>query len=133
MVKLLCQDCGKVIEGKRADVDESECDCGGSYAVVGSDDDTYEANECDKCKKDVSNDETFSCDECGDDNICKDCICSKFENVNICRKCLEKESPSKTEVKVEYKDKIVERIVYVDKEGVPIDAKFNPINKSRFD
>lgn len=132
MVKLRCQDCGDIIDGKLSDIDELECDCGGSYAKLGSEDDEYEPKICPVCKKEMKDDDTFSCDECYEE-ICEECIID-FENAGqICRKCIDEAYPSRNETKIEYKEKIIEKPIYVDKEGVPIDNKFNPNNKSRFD
>ena len=136
MVTLRCQDCGRTTEGKKSDVDETSCtECDGSFAVKGSEDDSYETTKCDKCGKEIPGDvDTFSCDECEDDTICQDCII-EFSNTNLCKKCIDKEYPRRLETKVEYKDKIVEKEVkvFVDKEGTPIDISFNPQKKSKFD
>ena len=132
MVKIRRQDCGKVIEGKKSDVDNNSCDCNGALAVLGSEDDSYEPNECDNCKKDIGDGDSHGCDECECDHICDDCM-TDFENVSLCKKCLYKKHPQET--KIEYQEKIVEKPVkvYVDKEGIPLDSSFNPLNKSKFD
>lgn len=137
MVKLRCQDCGEIIDGKKNDVDELECGCGGSYAVLNSDDDEYEPNTCPICKKELKGDvDTWECEECNEDGICEDCII-EFENAGnyYCKSCVEEAYPVKSETKIEYKDRIVEKPVkiYVDKEGVPIDTSFNPNSKTKFD
>lgn len=137
MVKLRCQDCGKVIEGKKADVDDSECNCGGSYAIMGSEDDEYEPQQCPICKKELEGDaDTWQCEECDEEGICEDCII-EFENANnyFCKPCVNKAYPRPQETKIEYQEKIVEKPVkvYVDKEGNPLDVSFNPYKKSKFD
>jgi formylmethanofuran dehydrogenase subunit E len=123
MVKLRCQDCGEIIDGSYSDIDDSECDCGGDYEKLNSPDDTYE--ESDK------EDESISCNECGEDAEEGDYIHFEEADVNICRRCIDKKYPQET--KIEYKEKIVEKLVYVDKEGVPIGTQFDLKNKTRFD
>lgn len=135
MVKLRCQDCGETIEGKKSDVDDSSCDCGGSYAIMGSEDDEYEPNTCPNCKKEIKgDDETFSCDECGED-VCEDCYIEDLESVSVCKKCIDEAYPRPQETKIEYQEKIVEKPVkvYVNKDGTPLDTSFNPNNKIKFD
>lgn len=136
MVKLRCQDCGNIIEGKKSDVDNSECekdDCGGSFAILNSDDDEYEPTECDHCKKECVAGE-YECDEC-DEVVCRECIIMELENVTICKKCVDKAYPRKIENKVEYKDRIIEKEVkvFVDKDGTPINSGQDVFGKTEFD
>lgn len=136
MVQLRCQDCGKVIDKSKKYAEENDCDCGGSWAVLNSEDDCYEPFECAHCKRDirsVGEGEEYTCDECGDE-VCDDCMVG-FENAQICKQCIDKAYPRKIETKIEYKERIVEKPVkvIVDKEGTPIDTTFNPNNTSRFD
>lgn len=88
MVKLRCQDCGRIVEGEESDIDEEKTckECEGYFAVLGTEDDVYE-------------------------------------------------EPSKIETEIEYPKKIIEKPikVYVDKDGVPLDSSFNPLDKSKFD
>jgi hypothetical protein len=136
MVKVRCQDCGNVEDVKKNDIDDTSCDCGGDLAILNSEDDSYEPTMCSHCKEeiDVDNDETYECDECGDDELCEGCV-HEFENagVTICNDCLK--GLIKVETKIEYQDKIVEKeiVKYVDKEGTPIDTTYNPNNKTKFD
>lgn len=137
MVKLRCQDCGEVIEGKKVDVDDSSCDCGGSYAILGSEGDEYEPIKCSICKKEIKGDaDTWDCEECSEEGICEDCII-EFESAGnfFCKSCVEEAYPRPKETKIEYQEKIVEKPVkvYVDKEGTPLDVSFKPMNKSKFD
>lgn len=143
MVKLRCQDCGGITEGKKSDVDDSQCECGGNVAVLNSDEDEYVATKCSICKKEITKDDDgdtdgWRCEECDKENICEDCIV-EFENAETyyCIDCVREACPSlfKTETKVEYQDRIVEKEVkvYVDKDGTPIDISFNPAKKSKFD
>jgi len=136
MVKLRCQDCGAVTNGKVSDVDEYNCgNCHGSLAVMNSEDDEWEPVVCSNCKKEIKEDEdTFTCNECDEENICEDCII-EFENSNTfyCKKCMDKVYPHTIETKIEYKERIVEKPVYIKEDGTPIDTSFNPNNKTRFD
>lgn len=135
MIKLRCQDCGRIQDGKKSDIENSECECGGSLAVMGSEDDEYEPVECPFCKREIKGEEdTFTCDECDEENICEKCII-QFESSgnNYCKECIDKAYPRKTENKVEYKEKVVEKVVYVDKEGTPLNTTFNPFDKTEFD
>lgn len=86
---------------------------------------------------------TYSCDECGNDNLCIDCMTS-FEDVDLCKKCCLKEalkidiskfSSEKIVEKIVEKpvEKIVEKIVYLDKEGTLVNQIHSFMNKSKFD
>lgn len=135
MVKVRCQDCGGIADVKKSEIDETSCDCGGDLAIQGSEDDTYEPEKCPICNEEVNpNDEgeSWTCDECDEENICKDCIV-EFENSGncFCKKCVDEVYPRET--KIEYKEKIVEKPVYLNKEGIPLDNSFNPNNKTKFD
>lgn len=135
-MKVRCQDCGLIAElklKKDETIDDYTCDdCSGDLAVFGSEDDQYEPIKCSVCKDEITEDETNTCDECDDDYVCSDCL-HEFNCGNICMNCLK--DIVKTETKIEYKDKIVEKEVkvYVDKEGIPINTSYNPNVKSRFD
>ncbi len=135
MVKVRCQECGEISDVKKNELDETSCDCGGDLAIQGSEDDTYEPEKCPICKKDIKSDEdTYTCDECSEEGLCEKCI-HEFENCGstICMDCLK--GLVKTETKIEYQEKIVEKPVkvFVNQDGVPIDTSFNPSNKSKFD
>ena len=147
MPKLRCQDCGRITEGKNSDVDESSCDgdgkdneCGGSFAILNSEDDEYEPQLCAGCKKeifDVDNN-SWTCDECDEEPFCKDCIVLFEEaNCSYCNSCTDKARGSNPKVETKIVEKIVERIVekpiYLTKEGIPIDTSFNPNQKTKFD
>lgn len=135
MVKLRCQDCGSVIDGTTKDIDESECECGGSYALLNSEDVSCEQNKCSHCTNNIGNYETYECEECGDSNICEECMVMELKNVNICKKCVDKAYHRKIETKIEYKEKIIEKPtkVFVDQNGASIHKSFNPTAKSKFD
>ena len=133
MVKLRCQNCGEVTEGKKSDLDDSECDCGGNYAIMGSEDDEYEPTICSICKKEQKNDaDLYTCLECNNVNVCEDCIV-KFDEAGCyyCKSCVDKAYPR--ESKVEYKEKIVEKPVFVDREGNRLDITYRLDNKTKFD
>jgi predicted nucleic acid-binding Zn ribbon protein len=135
MTKVRCQDCGEIMDVKVSDIDDTSCDCGGDLARLGSEDDTYEPTCCPICKKEIKpDDDSYSCDECNEEDLCEDCT-QEFENagVTLCNNCLK--DIVKTETKIEYQDRIVEKEVlkYVDKDGTPIDTSYNPNKKSRFD
>lgn len=109
---------------------------GGSYAVLNSEDDDYEVIECDHCHNEVKgNTDTYSCDECNDNTICEDCIIKDLDNVSVCKQCVDRAYPRKADYieKIVEKPIEVEKKVYVDKEGMPIDVSFNPFKKSKFD
>jgi len=135
-MELRCQDCGKVENLKKSDVDNSSCDCGGDFAIKDSEDDEYEPVTCPICKKEIQDAEnhTWECEECREENVCEDCII-EFEDAGCfyCKNCVDKAYPRSSETKIEYQEKIVEKPIYVDKDGTPIDTTFNPNNKSKFD
>ena len=144
MTKVRCQDCGKVQECKKSEIDDTSCDCGGDFAIQGSEDDTYEPTKCPICGDEVdTNDEEacFNCDECNNENLCADC-CIQFDNVGlVCLDCIkakareQKVKLGEVETKIEYQEKIIEKPVkvFINQDGVPIDTSFNPSNKSKFD
>lgn len=58
---------------------------------------------CSRCGQKFEVDtELSSCDECGEEDLCEDCM-MPFENVSVCRKCCQ----------AEIKEKIVEKIVEI--------------------
>lgn len=123
MVTLRCQDCGKTYEGKKTDIENKECDCGGSYEVKGSDEDSYEPNQCDQCKKDIANSDSYSCDECGDSNLCESCIITKLESVSVCKSCVDKAYPREGKTI----EKEVIKYVEVPKEKIVVMGFSEPI------
>lgn len=107
MITLRCQDCGKTCEGTKKDIDESSCECDGSYEVKDSEEDIY----------------SNPCDECGDDYTEPDDVI-QFENAGIiCKKCIDKVYAVK-EVIIE---KIVEKFVEVPKETIKVMGFSEPI------
>ena len=115
-----CNNCGR--ELKDDDVERGE-DCGkcsiGKFYKVGN----KEENEEDE--------EEFSCDECEEDVRGSEIV--EFNCANICKGCIDKFYPREKEVKIEYKEKIVEKPVLVDKEGNPRSYSINIENKTKFD
>ena len=107
MVLLRCQDCGESYEGTKKDIEETECDCGGSYEIKDSDEDTW----------------SISCDECSEDYYEPDEVI-QFENAGtICKKCIDKVYAVKEVVK----EKIVEKIIEVPKETIKVMGFSEPI------
>ena len=121
MVTLRCQDCGKTYDGKKSD--DAECDCGGSYAIKGSDDDSYEETFCANCKKDTQGD-TQECAECSEEELCNNCVVY-FENadITICKECIDKQYSVKEKVV----EKEVIKYVEVPKEVIKVMGFSEPI------
>ena len=91
--------------------------------------DCYEEHvgKCDKCgKKIAEDDDSYECDECGDDTICGDCMITDLENVSLCKSCADKAYPRE----VEYRERIIESPSVSTETKV---SKFNPLEKTRFD
>jgi hypothetical protein len=129
-VKIKCQGCGRTITSDNLDDACKECD--GKFAVLGSKDDAYsEDNEeeyeeefsCTSCGKGVKEGEYIELPD-GDD------IGSNFV---FCKKCVDRIYPRKIETKIEYKERVVEKPIYLNKDGVPLNTTFNPFDKSKFD
>ena len=73
------------------------------------------------------------CNECGQYICDEDSI--QFENSEylFCKPCVDKIYPRQTNTKIEYKEKIVEKPIYINKDGTPVNTSFVPDNKSKFD
>jgi methionyl-tRNA synthetase len=131
-VTLVCDDCNRKVtmsQEKFEEKDDWYCkECNGIMSEEDKDE------RCFNCKK--TSDDLNECAECGE-YVCEECIIQFDSADNICRKCIDKFYPRK----VEYQDKIVEKIVekpiiqYVDKEGIKINKEtfFDPNAKTRFD
>lgn len=130
MVKIRCQDCGRIVATDKIWDENTECsECDGSFAELNSDDDCYE--------EETPEEETYTCEECGEDFSDEETIQFKNSELIFCKKCMQKAMPSSIQTKIEYKDRIIEKpiekIVYLTQDGTPIDNTFNPNNKTRFD
>jgi YgiT-type zinc finger domain-containing protein len=130
VIKLRCQDCGRIVDGKIGDkFRDIECsECEGNMEILDSEDDTYNP----KNKK--VEEEDITCDECGEDFDKEEVI--EFEHVgDICKKCIDKAYPRQSKTQIEYKERIVEKpiIKYIKEDGTPLDTKFNPNKKTIFD
>lgn len=131
-ITLVCDSCEKEVtisESNFKEKDSWKCkECGGNMEEQEEDSD----DSCFNCKK--KSDDLESCAECGED-ICEGCMVHFESASNICNKCIDKFYPRK----IEYQDKIVEKIVekpiikYLDKEGKEVERTFNENSKTRFD
>ena len=127
MVKIRCQDCGRIVEVKKDWDTDATCDeCSGDFAELNSDEDEYEE----------SDEETFECIECEEEfDTESDLIYLENSDNYICKECIDKVYPRKIEVKTEYKEKIIEKpiIKYLNNQNqeVKVMPKFKEI--SRFD
>jgi hypothetical protein len=121
MVKIRCQNCGRIVEVEKAWNKSFTCDdCSGNFAELNSKDDTFEEES-----EDSEEETEFDCENCGE-TISKDKIVFfDDENIQICKKCIDEAYPR--EVKTEIKEvvKFIE-----DKTSY---NKFNPEAKSKFD
>ncbi len=111
-VKMQCDDCGRTVTVTQDIADDNpQCkECGGEMSEINpletESEDELEVT-CDVCERDLQIAEEFV----------------EFEDVEyvICKRCIDKEYPR--ESKVEYKEKIIERIVekpvYLNKDGTP--------------
>lgn len=147
MVKIRCQDCGRIVDVQTGWDTYATCnDCGGDFAELDSEDDLYEEEESEEEDEDSDDEdeeeETYECENCEEsysdkkDVILFDLDCDDSEyNVCICKKCIDKKYPREVETEIKYRNNIIEKEVkiFVDKEGIPIDNSFNPDNKSKFD
>ena len=107
MVTLKCQDCGKDYEGTKKDIEDSSCDCGGSYQTKGSEDDNF----------------SITCGECDEEYTEPDDII-QFENAGgICKKCIDQ----RYSVKEKIVEKIVEKFIEVPKETIKVMGFSEPI------
>jgi hypothetical protein len=134
MVKVRCQDCGRTVETEKdKDISKLECkECRGDMALLNSDDDTYKDDNEDE----EESEEVFECEECGEVYSSEeDLIFFKYQEIYICKKCIDKAYPRKIEVKTEYKEKIIEKpiIKYLNKEGKEVKIESSIESKSRFD
>lgn len=75
----------------------------------GYEEDEEEPDKCYRCKKLIKDDDdSYTCEECDDEPLCKNCVIEFEESgYTICKKCIDKKYPSKGE-RVVYKEKIVE-------------------------
>ena len=131
MVKIRCQDCGRIVEVDKDWDIEATCDgCNGYFKESDSKEDTYEEEE-----EDSNEDEL--CHICGETELKKDNYISfKEENnkgelfkgyneITICKKCIDKAYPRQTEVK--------EVIKFIENPIETSYKNFNPDAKSKFD
>jgi hypothetical protein len=121
MVKLRCQSCGRVVS---TEIKESlwrkgkcnGCDEIGNFEIFGSEDDTYE-DESEEEEQEEDEDDLVECECCGEEFKEEELIEFEDAGVNICKKCINKAYPRINETKVEYKEKIVEVPIYIDRNG----------------
>ena len=140
--KLRCQDCGRITEARKLDkyhLGTLECaECDGNMRIFGSKEDTYNPNNKD-VEEDESDEEdeeeTTICYECGREVGKGEYVYFEEEGFVLCKKCIDKVYPRKSETKIEYKDKVVEKpiIKYVDSKGKVVEPEFYFNEKSRFD
>lgn len=122
MVSLRCQDCGSVVEGQKSRIDSKTCECGGSFAIKDSEDDSYEPTPCPKCGEDTGGEETYGCDECEEVDICEDCSVM-LENVSVCKSCVDDVYPREQKVV----EKEIVKYVEVPKETIKVMSFSEPI------
>jgi hypothetical protein len=75
---------------------------------------------CPKCQKKIYEADAHQCDECGEDNICRDCMVD-FEKLSVCKECVDHAYPRK-----------IEKVVYTVPSLTEI-KPFNPEEKTEFD
>lgn len=91
------------------------------------DEDEEEPDKCYRCKKNIrEDDESYTCEECDDGPLCKNCVVEFEESgYTICKKCIDKNYPRGGE-RIVYKEKIVEvpqKMAYKTNKGLP---KYEP-------
>ena len=111
MVKLRCDDCKREVTVSEDYDEEATCSkCGGYFTDIDTIKKEYEEEdliECDNCKRELSQDKLIFFDkDCEDDDW----------NTVLCTNCLENKFKSNTEVKIEYKERIVEKPIYIYKD-----------------
>lgn len=148
MVQLRCQSCGRVVSTNipEAKWTKAKCNSCGShdFAEKDSDDDTWEEDN-EETEEDESEEEEEEVED--DCSVCEETFPEKelsyfyqkgdtkedgFQ-VAVCNKCMARnrqspiETSTKVETRVEYIDRIIEKPVYVDKEGNKIEQESKSI------
>ena len=118
MIKIECDDCGRVVEvASSIDWESQPCKvCQGSFSVVEEDneDDEIVCNICESQKDVIRFGENYY------DN----------EEIDLCKNCIDKKYPRSEAIIVE---KVVEKPIYVSTPEVSSVLQASIINKSRFD